>query len=136
MHDSKWDGYFDGVQPNQFQKLLDDGGVGQYILSTNEKFTNTTPGDKKGSNTTFKNYSKYIDGSWFDFQDNPYPIGLDVYYALIDSKMINTAHKNNVEVNCWTADYTRTEIAEAISLDMLAKAKIDYITTDDWYDLR
>jgi hypothetical protein len=50
--------------------------------------------------------------------------------------MITNAHNNNVEINCWTADYTRIEIAEALSLDMLAKAKVDYITTDDWYDLR
>jgi glycerophosphoryl diester phosphodiesterase len=50
--------------------------------------------------------------------------------------MIAKAHENGVEVNCWTADYTRTEIAEALSLDILAKSGCDYITTDQWYDLK
>jgi hypothetical protein len=63
MKDSKFNGYFNDINHNQFQKLLDDGGVGRYILSTNTNFTNQTPGEKSGSNTHFKNYTKYIDGS-------------------------------------------------------------------------
>jgi hypothetical protein len=57
------DPYFSHVTHNQFQKLFDDGGVGQYILSKNQNFTNKTPGDKSGSNTNFKDYAKYTDGS-------------------------------------------------------------------------
>lgn len=131
------DTYFNQVNHNQFQKLLDDGGIGQYVLSDNSNFTNKTPGSKSGSSTNFKNYAKYTNGSWYQFDKFPnYPIGLDVYYALLTSKMIANAHKNGVEVNCWTADYTRTEIAEALSLDILAKSGCDYITTDEWYDLK
>jgi hypothetical protein len=55
--------YFNHVGHHQFQKLLDDGGVGQYVLSNNRGFTNQTPGEKSGSNTNFNNYAKYTDGS-------------------------------------------------------------------------
>jgi hypothetical protein len=53
---------FNNIDYNhQFQKLLDDGGIGQYVLS--DSFNNTTPGKKEGSNSNFKNYEKYTDGS-------------------------------------------------------------------------
>jgi hypothetical protein len=51
------------VKNSQFQKLLDDGGIGQYVLSTDDHFNNTTPGKKEGSNSNFKNYQRYTDGS-------------------------------------------------------------------------
>jgi hypothetical protein len=57
------DTYFNQVNHNQFQKLLDDGGIGQYVLSDNSNFTNKTPGSKSGSSTNFKNYAKYTNGS-------------------------------------------------------------------------
>jgi hypothetical protein len=49
------------VSNKQFQKLLDDGGNGAYILS--DTYKNTTPGSKTGSTTNVKNYEKYVDGS-------------------------------------------------------------------------
>jgi hypothetical protein len=52
---------FPNINNNQFQKLLDDGGIGQYVLS--DSFDNTTPGKKEGSNSNFKNYERYTDGS-------------------------------------------------------------------------
>jgi hypothetical protein len=52
---------FSSVSNRQFQKLLDDGGVGAYILS--DSYANTTPGSKVGSGTNFKNYERYVDGS-------------------------------------------------------------------------
>jgi hypothetical protein len=61
---------------------------------------------------------------------------LDVYYGLFTSEMINKAHLHDVEANCWTADYSRTEIAEAMSLDIFAKLGCDQITTDEWYNLK
>jgi glycerophosphoryl diester phosphodiesterase len=50
--------------------------------------------------------------------------------------MIKDAHKHQMEMNCWTADYTRTEFMECVSLTILAKAGCDYITTDQYYDIK
>jgi hypothetical protein len=50
------------LDTTKFQKLLDDGGVGQYI--TSNTYPNTDPGSKKTSNTIFYiRYNNYINGS-------------------------------------------------------------------------
>jgi hypothetical protein len=48
--------------------------------------------------------------------------------------MIKKAHENHLNVDCWTADYSRTEVYEPMSLAMLANAGVDMITQDDWFN--
>ncbi|MDR1991350.1 MAG: hypothetical protein LBP70_01310 [Mycoplasmataceae bacterium] len=118
----------------QFQKLLDEGTVGQYVVSSNQQFTNKDPGTKSGSNTNYKNYQNYLDGSWTTINNQKYPIGVDIYYGLITSKIIQATHSQNLKINSWTADYSRLEIAEPYALAILDKFGCDYFTVDNWLD--